>query len=97
MELAGQILQLSKDESGLLGLHHLSLQQLMELRGVGKVKAIQLKCLGELSTRIARTSARKAFLYRSGDNCALLYGAAPASGAGTAGLYVSEHQKSVSG
>ena len=90
MELAGQILQLSKDESGLLGLHHLSLQQLMELRGVGKVKAIQLKCLGELSTRIARTSARKKLSFTDpGDNCALLYGAAPASGAGTAGLYVS--------
>ena len=73
MELAGQILQLSKDESGLLGLHHLSLQQLMELRGVGKVKAIQLKCLGELSTRIARTSARKKLSFTDPETIALYY------------------------
>ena len=73
VELAGQILQLSKDESGLLGLHHLSLQQLMELRGVGKVKAIQLKCLGELSTRIARTSARKKLSFTDPETIALYY------------------------
>ncbi len=39
---------------GLLGLYHMSLADLQKIRGLGKVKAIQLKCIAELSRRIAR-------------------------------------------
>ncbi|HIR94118.1 MAG TPA: DNA repair protein RadC [Candidatus Egerieimonas intestinavium] len=73
VKLAEQILQLSKDESGLLGLHHLSLQELTQLKGVGKVKAIQLKCLGELSIRIAQTSARKKLAFTEPQSIAEYY------------------------
>lgn len=41
---------------GLSGLYHLSTVQLMQIRGVGRVKAAQLKCIGELSRRIAGKS-----------------------------------------
>lgn len=57
VRLAGQVLSLCKQKSGLLGIHHLSLKELMEVRGIGEVKAIQIKCIGELSKRIARTAA----------------------------------------
>lgn len=44
---------------GLPGLYHMSVRDLMKLPGIGKVKAIQLKCIGELSRRIARSAARQ--------------------------------------
>lgn len=42
--------------SGLLGLHHLSLDQLKKIHGIGRVKAIQLKALAELSKRLSKAS-----------------------------------------
>lgn len=59
LELARAVLQSSGTTEGLLGIHHLTLQQLMEIKGIGKVKAIQIKCIGELSKRIARLAAQK--------------------------------------
>lgn len=41
--------------SGILGLLHLSLPELMEKKGIGRVKGIELLCVGELSRRIWRT------------------------------------------
>ena len=38
----------------LMGLYHKSLKELMEIEGIGEVKAIKLKCLTELSIRMAR-------------------------------------------
>ncbi|MCD8222567.1 MAG: DNA repair protein RadC [Clostridiales bacterium] len=52
MELAGQILALNYPKEGILGLLHLSLQDLTAIRGIGTVKAVQLLCIGELSRRI---------------------------------------------
>ena len=51
LDLAGRILYRS-GLGGLEGLYQLTLQELREIRGVGRVKAIQLKCIGELSKRI---------------------------------------------
>ena len=59
VHMAEEILSLSKDRKGLLGLHTLSLAQLKSVKGIGTVKAIQIKCIGELSKRIAQTTARK--------------------------------------
>lgn len=60
LTLADKILNLSKQTgySGLLGLFHISMQELMKIHGIGKVKAIQLKCIGELSKRMASAAAR---------------------------------------
>lgn len=58
LELAAKLLQCSK-EGGLLGLFELSSTDLMAIRGIGKVKAVQLQCILELSKRIARSSAKK--------------------------------------
>ena len=59
LELARNILQRGNPEEGLLGIHHLTLQELMEIKGIGQVKAIQIKCIGELSKRIASLNAQK--------------------------------------
>lgn len=51
LKLAERILSTCHPE-GILGLLHLSLPQLMELKGVGRVKGLELLCIGELSRRI---------------------------------------------
>lgn len=53
VELARQVLLADKQGEGLLGIHHVSIPELMEIRGIGQVKAIQIKCIGELSRRMA--------------------------------------------
>ena len=60
LTLADKILNLSKQTgySGLLGLFHISMQELMKIHGIGQVKAIQLKCIGELSKRMAPAAAK---------------------------------------
>ena len=46
---------LRADGRNLLNLYHMSVEELMRFPGIGEVKAIQLKCVAELSRRIART------------------------------------------
>lgn len=53
MDLARELL--SRCQGNLLNLYELSYEQLLEIRGIGTVKAIQLKAVAELSRRIART------------------------------------------
>lgn len=54
LTLAQEILQLLPGYGGLLALHHVKLKDLMQIKGIGKVKAIQLLCVAELSKRLAR-------------------------------------------
>ena len=59
LELSYEVLNLPHTKSqGLAGLYHLSAQELMKIPGVRKVKAIQLKCIGELSRRMSRQRAK---------------------------------------
>lgn len=60
LSLANDILKYMEKSSypGLLGILYASMEELTRIHGIGKVKAIQLKCIGELSKRIAASSAR---------------------------------------
>ena len=58
---------------GLAGLIHVSLQDLMRIHGIGQVKAVQLKCIGELSRRIARTAARPQLVMNDPSSIAAYY------------------------
>lgn len=74
LELARRILGAhGSGESGLPGIHHLSLRELMEIKGIGQVKAIQVKCIGELSKRIAAISAKKNLDFQDPDTIAEYY------------------------
>lgn len=65
-ELAGDVLSLARyPREGLLGLYDVSLEELMQLKGIGLVKAVKLKCLTELSMRISRASAKEGLLFNS--------------------------------
>ena len=48
VQLADEVLHLGQNEQGLLGIYHLSMEDLMQIRGIGQVKAVQIKCIGEL-------------------------------------------------
>ena len=56
LSLSKRVLEMDGGD-GLLGLLHRSLPELMEIPGIGPVKAVQLLCIGELSRRIWRQAA----------------------------------------
>ncbi len=64
-ELGEEVLKAAeKYGNGLLGLYQIPLQELMKVNGIGKVKAVKLKALAELSTRIAQTRAKEHLSFR---------------------------------
>ena len=60
IDIAAEILRTTEQSSypGLAGILHLSVKDLMTIHGIGPVKAVQLKCIGELSKRIATSVAK---------------------------------------
>ena len=52
LALAQKILALNYPSEGILGLLHLSLPELTQIKGIGRAKGAQLLCIGELSKRI---------------------------------------------
>ena len=57
LELSNRLLSLGKGSGGILGILQMSDVELMAIRGIGSVKAVQILCIGELSRRIAKTNA----------------------------------------
>ena len=53
IELANSIINMSKTKS-ILGVHDLSIEELMKIKGIGKVKAIEIKAVAELSKRLSK-------------------------------------------
>ncbi|MBD5525124.1 MAG: DNA repair protein RadC [Lachnospiraceae bacterium] len=51
--------------NGLLGLYHIPLKELCKIDGIGEVKAIQLKTVAELSTRMAQAKAKSNLSFHS--------------------------------
>lgn len=62
----------NKDE-GLLGIHQFSFQSLTKLKGIGKVKAVQILCLSELAKRLAKASAKPRLRFSSSQSVAEYY------------------------
>ena len=73
LELAREIMNVCPFESGITGLLHVTLPELKELNGVGKVKACQILCIGELSKRISMRGARKLLDFRRPETIADYY------------------------
>ena len=57
LQLAQEIL--CREQRNLLNLNYLSVEELMQISGIGQVKAIQLKCIAELSRRMTVTTYQK--------------------------------------
>lgn len=60
-------------KQGLLGLFHMSTEQLARIRGIGPVKAVKLKCITELSNRIAATRAWGNIVFQRSGTVAAYY------------------------
>lgn len=54
LSLAERLLHPLFGRAGLVGLHEWTREQLLSLRGIGQVKAVQILCLSELSRRLAK-------------------------------------------
>ncbi len=71
VQLAQEIL--SAGGLGLLNLHQMSVEELTDYPGIGEVKAIRLKCVAELSSRIARTERKERVSLRDAQSVADYY------------------------
>ena len=59
--------------NGLLGLYHIPLKELLKIEGIGEVKAIQLKTVAELSTRISQAKAKRSLSFHHPASVAQYY------------------------
>lgn len=59
LEVAKKVLYPDGKKGGLICLHDLSVAQLMKIPGIGRVKALQIICIVELSRRLSKSSALK--------------------------------------
>jgi DNA repair protein RadC len=75
-ELAEVILKLGQTDDtadNLLGLTKLSIEELTSIKGVGKVKAVQIQCICELSRRMAKQTAFKKLKFTDSATVASYY------------------------
>lgn len=75
LTLANDILNHMQKSSypGLSGILHASFEDLRKIHGVGTVKAVQLKCIGELSKRIAKAAAKPSLCFHQPESIAAYY------------------------
>lgn len=73
LEVAQKILNLDNTKNGDLSfLQNISIEELMKVKGIGKVKAIQLKAICELSIRMSRPTNYKKIIIKSSKDVAEL-------------------------
>ncbi len=65
VELAREILSIHPYYQGLLGIFHLSKEELKKIAGIGTVKAIQILCIAELSKRLASSKVQDKISFHS--------------------------------
>lgn len=72
VELAERILY-HAGENGILGIHRFTVERLLKIKGIGRVKAIQIACLSELSKRLAKASAEDMLCFSDPETIARYY------------------------
>lgn len=73
VELARRVLDLGGRQGNLVGLCGLSVQELTSVKGIGRVKAIQIQCIAELSRRMAKSRARDGLCFHDPASIADFY------------------------
>ena len=74
VEIARKVIALgSGQEQGLNSLYHVSVTDLMKIEGIGEVKAVKLKCIAELSRRMASACTRQKMSFLQPQTIALHY------------------------
>lgn len=64
---------LNRNERNLLNLHHMSFKELTAIPGIGTVKAIQLKCLAEITKRMTKAVRIREVKLNSASSVAFYY------------------------
>lgn len=73
IDLAKELLRFHEGCPGILGLNYMTLQEFMQIKGIGKVKAIQLSCVAELSKRMAGTRRNPGITFKNPETVAHYY------------------------
>ena len=73
LELARRILHPDFGSEGLLSLYRWTGEQLMRIRGIGRVKAVQILCLAELAKRMSQETAAEGLDFSSPEKIARYY------------------------
>lgn len=71
VELAQDVL--CREQQNLLNLNRLSVEELTKIPGIGRVKAVQLKCVAEISKRMTATLYRKNLVATDPETVAYYY------------------------
>lgn len=71
--LAEHLLNLRKGKYGLDGLCSLTFEELIEVRGIGRVKALQIQCIFELAKRMSRSKAARMLNFSNPQSIAEYY------------------------
>lgn len=71
--LAEHLLNLRKGKEGLNGLCSLTFEELTEVPGIGRVKALQIQCIFELAKRMSRSKAAKTLNFSDPESIAEYY------------------------
>lgn len=64
---------LNRKNRNLMNLYDIPFEEMLKIRGIGKVKAIQLKCIAELSNRITSTKYSREVSMRNPESIARYY------------------------
>ena len=73
LQLAKKILYPDSFKGGILNIHRWSYEQLIHMKGIGRVKAIQILCLSELAKRLSKASAEEELNFDSPESIARYY------------------------
>ncbi len=73
IDVAHRVLNFSTAYQGLIGLNYLSLEDMMSINGIGRVKAIQLMCISELTKRMAKATNKSYLQFTNPETVANYY------------------------
>lgn len=63
LDLAKSLLYPPHGKEGVLNLHTWSYEQLLQIKGIGRVKAVQILCLSELAKRLSKAEATEGLCF----------------------------------
>ncbi len=73
LDLSEKVLAMPDGSLSILALKHKSIASLMKIKGIGKVKAVTLKCIAEISNRLSRASFVKGIDFKKPSEIANYY------------------------
>lgn len=73
LQLSEKLLHPVFSQEGILNIHQWTLEQLMQIKGIGRVKAVQILCLSELAKRLSKATAQVGLNFTTPSSIAQYY------------------------